>query len=125
MDPLLESDDRPDARLADIPAPTDEVEPPYRGMILPATQSPVLHDSPTHPLTRNILSDEGSINRLLDEMLRQSGLDDKEAARIMGVHVASLRQYLYGRRTRPSLQWFIRFAEATGSRVQVKMVKKN
>lgn len=75
------------------------------------------------PLTP-VVCDDRAITRLLESILLRSGLTLSEAARRIGVHPSSLRQYINGRRTRPSLFWFARFTEVCGSHLVVEMPMK-
>jgi hypothetical protein len=83
------------------------------------------------PSFRNLTSltplvcDERAIQRLLETLLRRGGLSVNEAARRLGVTENSVRQYIRGRRQRPSLQWFIRLAEVCGARVTVEFPPKS
>lgn len=72
--------------------------------------------SPTTSLTP-VVCDERAISRLLGSILQKGGLTLADMAGRLGVNERSVRQYLNGRRCRPSLLWFIRFAELAGARV--------
>ncbi len=72
--------------------------------------------SPATSLTP-VVCDERAISRLLGSILSKAGLTTLDMAQRMGVAHPSVRQYLNGRRCRPSLMWFIRFAELAGARV--------
>lgn len=67
-----------------------------------------------------LVCDERAIARLLLILLNKGGLTVGEAARRLGITTQSVRQYLKGRRSRPSLMWFIRFAELCGARVTIE-----
>lgn len=53
-------------------------------------------------------------------LIQRSGLSIPEVARRMGVTQNAVRQYIVGRRTKPSLIWFIKLAELCGARVQIE-----
>jgi hypothetical protein len=67
-----------------------------------------------------LMTDERVITRLLERLLQTGGLSVNEAARMLGLSPNSLRQYMKGRRKKPSLWWFIRLAELCGARVSVE-----
>jgi len=67
-----------------------------------------------------LVCDERVITRLLETLISRSGMSIAGAAQRMGVKDASLRQYMRGRRSRPSLQWFIRLAEVCGAKVSIE-----
>lgn len=75
------------------------------------------HLSPSSPLLP-VICDERAISRLLEHLLERAGLTPKEAAVRLGYRSQnSVRQYLAGRRTKPSLIWFIRFCQLCGAQV--------
>lgn len=92
-----------DAPLA-VPMPSSSTIPSFRS---------------TSSLTP-LVCDERAIARLLELMLAKGGLSVNEAAKRMGVTSNAIRQYLRGRRTRPSLIWFIKMAELCGAKVSVE-----
>jgi hypothetical protein len=75
-----------------------------------------VHSSPSTSLTP-VVCDERAISRLLGSILSRAGLTTIDIAMKMGVTPQSVRQYLAGRRCRPGLLWFIKFAELAGARV--------
>lgn len=87
--------------------------------------SPLSYSShhPSLPLTP-IICDKRAIAGLLESFLDQAGLSKKEAAARLGVDVEAVRQYLNGRRVKPSLLWFIRFVNLCGGRVMVEWPAK-
>ena len=88
---------------------------------IPSTGSPRVPATPSGSSTLTpLVCDERAIASLLENLLRQSGLSTNEAARRLGIHPASLRQYLNGRRGRPSLIWFLRFASLIGAKVTIE-----
>lgn len=88
---------------------------------LPSTSSiPTFHSTST--LTP-LVCDERAISRLLELILIRGGLSINEAARRLDVAPSSVRQYIRGRRKRPSLQWFIRLAELCGAKVVIEFPK--
>lgn len=74
------------------------------------------------PLTP-LICDERVIDRLLETLISRSGLSVSELARRLGVTTNAIRQYARGRRTRPSLIWFLRLAELCGARVTIEFPK--
>lgn len=74
------------------------------------------HSAPTTSLTP-VVCDERAISRLLGSILQRAGLSVGDMAAKMGVSPQSVRQYTAGRRCRPGLLWFIKFAELAGARV--------
>lgn len=88
-------------------------------VILPSHQSiPAIRA--TTPLTP-VVCDERAIAGLLGMILNRAGLSVGEAAKRMGVSDEALRQYLKGRRTKPSLIWFVKLAELCGARVLIEL----
>lgn len=67
-----------------------------------------------------VVCDERAIGRLLETIIHRSGLSIEEIARRIGISSNSIRQYLHGRRKRPSLLWFVRLAALCGSTVTVQ-----
>lgn len=71
-----------------------------------------------------VVCDERAIARLLEMLLSKAGLSVHEAARRMGVHTNVIRQYIAGRRSKPSLIWFIKFANLCGASVTISFPEK-
>lgn len=67
-----------------------------------------------------IITQDRQIQRLLERLLSTGGLSVNEAARLMGTNPNSIRQYLRGRRNKPSLRWFVALAELCGARVSIE-----
>jgi lambda repressor-like predicted transcriptional regulator len=67
-----------------------------------------------------VVCDERAIGRLLETILHRSGLSIEEVSRRMGVTSNTIRQYLAGRRSRPSLLWFVKVAGLCGATVTVQ-----
>lgn len=74
----------------------------------------------TTPLTP-LVCDERAIARLLGLLLNKGGLTVEEASRRLGVTPNAVRQYLKGRRNKPSLIWFIRLVELCGGKVTLEL----
>lgn len=86
--------------------------------IVPASQSlPVFKASQT---ITPVVCDQRAIARLLETIIHKSGLSIHDVAKRLGVTTNTIRQYLHGRRTRPSVQWLVRLAEACGARLVVE-----
>lgn len=78
---------------------------------------PNAHSSPLTP----VICDDRAVARLLEQLLEKAGITIKEAAEKLGMESTnSVRQYITGRRVRPSLMWFVRFAEMCGARVIIE-----
>jgi hypothetical protein len=67
-----------------------------------------------------VVCDERAIGRLLETLLSRGGLSISEASRRMGVTTQTIRQYLAGRRSRPSLLWFVKLASICGAKVTIE-----
>ena len=85
-----------------------------------ATATPIFRTSPLTPM----VCDRRAITQLLGMLLDRAGISTAEGARRLGMNVESLRPYLRGRRTKPSLLWFLKFVEACGGRVYVEFPQK-
>jgi hypothetical protein len=89
---------------------------------LPISGFTVPHAYQSHPLSP-LVCDERAIVKLLETLLAKGRVSLREAARRMGTSDQSLRQYLKGRRSKPSLYWFVKLVEACGGRVLVEWPK--
>lgn len=69
-----------------------------------------------------VVCDDRAISGLLELIVARSGLSVSEIARRLGVGDEAVRQYVRGRRTKPSLSWFVRFAAVCD--VDVRLVFK-
>lgn len=98
-------------------AALDPIRVPMPSFAYPVAPPPASYLTP-------LVCDERVIARLLDHLLSKAGLTVPEAARRLGIHPNSVRQYLYGQRTRPSLQWFVRFADLCGARLYIEFPPK-
>lgn len=82
---------------------------------------PLVNNSAIKPTSHRILvPDENALVRLLDDLLNGAGLSVKQAAKNMGVSDEAIRQYIRGRRSNPSVMWFIKFANLCGCEVIVR-----
>lgn len=79
--------------------------------------SPLRQSTPLTP----VVCDPRAIARLLEVILQKGGQTTRSAAQSLGTSDQSLRQYLKGRRGKPSLYWFIKFCEACGARLMVEL----
>lgn len=93
------------------------------GLPLPSSALSKPLPSPAINLSRSVVSEQ-SISGLLDRLLRGAGLSVREAAKRLEMNDESVRQYVRGRRNRPSLSWFIRFVELCGGRVILEFKQK-
>lgn len=96
------------------PSPEVPVTPPVP---IPSSAFPTFKQA---SLLTPVVCDERAIGRLLETLLHRSGMSIEEAARRLGVTSNTIRQYLSGRRTRPSLLWFVRLAALCGAKVTVE-----
>jgi hypothetical protein len=100
--------------------PLTSAEPQGFSPIPGASSAPSMfrtHQSLTYP----IVSDDKAIVGLLETLLSRSGLTISEVARRLGINPASIRQYVHGRRPKPSIGWFVRFVEMCGGKVTVEL----
>jgi hypothetical protein len=111
-------------------APTDQLEEassapsssPFDFSPLPGGATyPLFHK--TSPLTP-MVCDRRAITRLLGTLLEKAGISVGEASRRLGMNDQSLRPYLKGRRTKPSLLWFLKYVEACGGKVYIEFPNK-
>lgn len=102
------------ASLTDEPAPRPTILPSISS--LPAFN----HTSPLTP----VVCDDRAIAKLLETLLSRSGLSTAEICRRLGITTNALRQYLAGRRKRPSLSWFVRLVEICGGKVTITFPEK-
>jgi hypothetical protein len=100
-------------------APAEPVGP---AVPMPSGAPSYLTSNRSSPLTP-VVCDERAIGRLLELLLSRSGLTVGEAARRMGVTSNTIRQYIAGRRSRPSLIWFVRLAAICDASVSLEWKK--
>jgi hypothetical protein len=92
-------------------------------LFLPPVPVPAHSMSPifqNHSSLTPVVCDERAISRLLELILVRSGLSLNEVAKRMGVTPNCVRQYIHGRRGRPSLLWVVKFAETCGSHITIQ-----
>lgn len=87
---------------------------------------PVVPSAPTITVPRRLglmaaVADDRALGSFLRATLQASGMSINEMARRIGTNDKTIRQYLTGRRGKPSLKWFLRFIELTGARVWVEI----
>ena len=87
------------------------------------SRTPTLAPASASTITQ-LICDERAIASLLENLLYRSGLTLNEAARRLGITPSTLRQYTSGRRSRPSLIWFVRFASMCGARISLDLPEK-
>lgn len=99
-------------------APSADQGSPFDFTPLPggASASTFLNTSPLSP----IVCDRRAITRLLGTLLDRSGTSVRDLAMRLGMNDQSLRPYLKGRRTKPSLLWFLKYVEACGGKVLIQ-----
>ena len=105
-------------------APTQEADSANQSLpfvTLPSSSTiPIInHTSPLTPVT----CDERVMSRLLELMLNRGGLSIAEAAKRLGFSANNISQYINGRRSHPSLLWFVRFADICGAKVTIEFPK--
>jgi len=84
------------------------------------SSSPLYHTSPLS----SVICDERAIAYLLETLLHRAGLSIAEASRRLGNGPNTISQYINKRRCRPSLLWFIKFAELCGAKVSIEFPGK-
>jgi hypothetical protein len=84
------------------------------------TASPLYKSS---PLT-SLICDEQVISQLLEVLLKRAGLSIAGASRSMGCGANTISQYINKRRCRPSLLWFLKFAELCGARITIELPRQ-
>jgi DNA-binding NarL/FixJ family response regulator len=72
----------------------------------------------------SLTSDERAIAKLLETLLSRAGFSINEAARRLGVTPNAVRQYIRGRRNKPSLSWFLKLATLCGAKVSIEFPEK-
>lgn len=73
-----------------------------------------------HTSLTPLVCDRRAIARLLGLILEKRGLTVGEAARRLGVRDEAVRQYVTGRRSNPSLEWFAKFCQMAGVKVSIE-----
>lgn len=106
-------------RLQDAPLIAEPDDHSFGPVILPSLSTIPLFAS--HSSLTPVVCDDRAIKVLLEALIERSGLSRAEICRRLGTTTNSLRQYLRGRRSKPSLKWFVRLAEACGARVTVEL----
>lgn len=71
-----------------------------------------------------LVCDERVIARLLEALISRSNMSLGAVAQRLGVTPNAIRQYLKGRRNKPSLLWFVRLAEVCGAKVSIEFPKR-
>lgn len=104
-------------QAADEGVSTDTPSPVPSSTFQNATSTPLSSLTP-------VICDGRVISRLLETLLHRAGLTPAAAARALGVRPQAVQQYLGGRRTKPSLLWFVKLAEVCGARVYVEFPKR-
>lgn len=89
-------------------------------VFVPLPSSSAIPAFKSSSLLTPVVCDERAIGRLLETLLSRSGMSIEEASRRLGVTSNTIRQYLHGRRTKPSLFWFVRLATLCGASVSIQ-----
>jgi DNA-binding Xre family transcriptional regulator len=71
-----------------------------------------------------LVCDHRAITKLLERLIESRGLTIREVAHRMGMNERSLQQYTSGRRSNPTLMFFLKLCEAAGVRVAVELSPK-
>jgi DNA-binding XRE family transcriptional regulator len=74
-----------------------------------------------NPTILPLVPDERATARLLERILESAGLSVAECARRLGVSDSSLRQYLLGKRSNPSLMMFLKICAVAGAKAHVEL----
>ena len=82
--------------------------------------TPVLGTSARAGKVAYITDNPAIISYMVDELVTRSGPSKAEIARRMGSTPATLGQYIYGKRRRPSFSFVARLAMACGARIKVE-----
>lgn len=110
IQPLI--DHFPESQEVTIDMAEDRATPELRLSVPLPTNSNTAINTPTS-LTR-VVRDSRAIGKLLETILSRSGLTVGSVARTFGVSDESVRQYVKGRRTNPSMKWFIKVCDLAG-----------
>lgn len=109
IDPTSESP----AAISDQP----EISSP---VVLPLSISPALESARPNPTSSaRLILDDRALARLLEIMIRRSGLSLTEVAEQMGIGRKAVEKYVYRERTNPSLKWLLRFAGVCGAELTI------
>ena len=102
--------------------PDSQAEPTTRPLLAPVPSSfsaPLRASSTSSPITP-IVCDDRAIARLLETLLERAGLSTRQAATALGFSSSNaVRQYISGRRAKPSLLWFVKFVEMCGGQLYI------
>ena len=91
-------------------------------MIAAASRAVGRSERTSKRLTNGIVAGEFDMARLLKTMRHASGLSIRAVAERMGIEKTSLTQYFWakrGNRGTSRLEWFLRYAEATGCTIWI------
>lgn len=107
------------------PADSPGAGPPADGSLFPVIpSSSALPSFRSHTPLTPLVCDERVIARLLETLISRSGKSLGLLAQELGVTPNAVRQYVRGRRSRPSLIWFIRLAELCGAKVSIEFPRR-
>lgn len=115
-------EDQPEERLSD----TSDQQAVESDDSATGLSFPVVPATPSISVPRKLglmatVADDRALGSFLRATLQASGMSINEMARRIGTNDKTIRQYLTGRRGKPSLKWFLRFIELTGARVWVEI----
>ena len=85
------------------------------------TPIPSMQAAKRNPTILPLVPDERATSRLLERILESAGLSVAETARRLGVSDSSLRQYLLGKRSNPSLMMFLKICAVCNAKVSVEL----
>jgi DNA-binding XRE family transcriptional regulator len=72
-----------------------------------------------HPTLTPVVNDDRALARLLEVVLARGGFSVRSAAQALGVTDEAVRQYTRGRRSNPSIKWFLNLCQLCGCKVFV------
>ena len=72
-----------------------------------------------HDIRPMVASDDATA-KLIGHLLNRAGLSIGEASKQMGVTPNAIRQYVKGRRNKPSVAWMVRLAALCGATIYIE-----
>lgn len=93
----------------------------------PVSRTRALEPKTSKRLTNGVVSGDFDMARLLKQMRQASGLTIRSIAERMGIDKSSLSQYFWAKRGNKGssrLEWFLRYAEATGCTIWITFPDK-
>jgi hypothetical protein len=109
------------------PLASSAIDDSANSSVEPLTVVPAINSLPVFRSSASlapIVSDDRAISGLLDLILNRGHISIHEMARRMGCSPSSVRQYMAGRRCKPSLRWFVKFANIAGAKVTIEFPER-